>query len=268
MPAEVSNPIVSWCAILNGDAATLKTLASIFTGREHAQVITQEVPLEEEPRYVLHSTTFDGLRDHEIRPAASELLNKLNGAAMVSEGLQPVSLDGPVALLSDGTLERSRKVERTFHVPVESLATVSTAAPSQSPVEPEARRWLRLALTDGEVANALRYLARADNWSDLYKAFEVLEYSLGTRKLRRGKSQRSKKGGRKQITTRKWATKAEVDDLAGNINQHRHHGQPYVGGALSFDDARKLLRRIMRAWLEERHKAAGLPKVTPDTAAS
>jgi hypothetical protein len=48
------------------------------------------------------------------------------------------------------------------------------------------QRWLQAAQANDDVADLLRYIGSADNWYDLYKAFEMVEAIAGRLpKLRR-----------------------------------------------------------------------------------
>lgn len=224
---------------MNGDATTLKAWSAIFTDRAQALVIEEET-LDGPRRHHLHSASFDGLPDTEIRPAAIELLNNMNGAAMVSDGLRAVTLGDLVEVLADGTRAQLRKVTVDFQFGTEWLAAVSTGSKGP-PVEHDARRWLRLAMSDSNVSEALTYFIRSESWFDIYKAFEVIRADLGDEKAMA------------QVAN---TSVAKVKQLRQAANFYRHaRGVPKLAQPMHHPEAQALLRQVMRAWMAGKLKS-------------
>lgn len=103
--------------------------------------------------------------------------------------------------------------------------------------------WIALAQREEHVARALEIIGQEDvRWTDLYHLLEVVEADVGQLMFERG-----------------WATRAEMERFARTANSPAILGAAARHGAqrtepppnpMSYDDARSLIVRLVRAWLE------------------
>jgi len=84
---------------------------------------------------------------------------------------------------------------------------------------------------------ALEHFSRSDNGLDLYKCFGVIEADLRDRVV---------------IWPRGWATLAEITDLAATANYYLDPRVRRTPRLLSHEQARELIRRVLREWLKEK----------------
>jgi hypothetical protein len=98
-----------------------------------------------------------------------------------------------------------------------------------------------LNLSD-DLQAALRYYDMADNWYDLYKAYEAVlshYYPVGNKEKHR------KKGAEKMLVSLGF-TPQELSDLSQSPQPHRHYTTP-AQPVLTFQEAKALTRRIIEA---------------------
>jgi hypothetical protein len=135
--------------------------------------------------WVLRSELFDGLRDaNEVRGRALPLIEQLNGAQRISQEMQPVQFHGVGRVEPDGRLSITLFAEAHFNANAIFMAVAEQRdAQGNLIVSPprasEVQRWVQAAQANDDIADLLRYLASADNWYDVYKAFEVVEAMVG-----------------------------------------------------------------------------------------
>jgi hypothetical protein len=110
--------------------------------------------------------------------------------------------------------------------------------------------WVRLASEDPDVEDVLLVLGRAEiRWTDLYHALEVVFHDVGRRVHDDG-----------------WATRAEVIRFKQTANSraalgpdarhgHRRHEAP--ANPMDESDARELVFRVVRSWLNDKCAAGG-----------
>lgn len=108
-------------------------------------------------------------------------------------------------------------------------------------------KWLPLGMTKERVANVLRILESTTlDWVNLYRVFEIIRDDVG---------------GTKGITDAGWATRATLELFKRTANspsavglEARHGSQSTQPPAnpMSIKDARRLIDKIVRAWLRLR----------------
>jgi len=135
--------------------------------------------------WVLRSDLFDGLSDaEEVRGRALPLIEQLNGAQRIAQDGRPVRFNGVGHIDENGKL--SITVFAEGHAEANAIAiAVAEVRDAQGnlivapPQASEMQRWLQAAQANDDVADLLRYVGSADNWYDLYKAFEMAEAIAG-----------------------------------------------------------------------------------------
>ena len=97
-------------------------------------------------------------------------------------------------------------------------------------------QWFNLAQRDTNVADALRQFARSHEWFDIYKVYEIIRDDLGSKKL----------------NSKKFVGKTDLDLLRQTANYYRHARTARPSKPMTHNDARELIRRVLRHWLEEK----------------
>jgi hypothetical protein len=130
---------------------------------------------------VLRSELFDGRSDaEEVWGRALPLVEQLNGAQRISQEMQPVQCNGVGRVDSDGKLSiiqfataqfKGNAIALAFAEQRDAQGNLIISPPRSS----EMQRWVQAAQVNDDIADLLGYLASADNWYDVYKAFEVVE---------------------------------------------------------------------------------------------
>jgi hypothetical protein len=238
--------IKTWMLELEGRLSVLQTWDTVFDAPE-ARVDRHQIG-DEEPRYFLESSSFDGLRDVEIQTKAHELLTLMNAVAKIDYRGHQVALGRvPVMVFSDGTRERTKVVTVDFALPMEFVATVSTGAVHRPAMSSE-QRWLQIAQRDGGVADALSHFVESDDWFAIYKTGEVIEDAVG-----------GGKRGRKAVDGKGWLPKGSFANLMRTANHFRHSDRgrlsaryPLPPNPPSIDEARSSMRTVLRRWIEQR----------------
>jgi hypothetical protein len=248
------NHIVTWTVRLEGHPFDLSMWEQLFHQREEAHVTSETGP-DGQPEYHLRSSQFSGIKDtQEVQAIAVGLVSKMSGAVKILDPGEPVRLGPFVSWHADG--KRGTVVHLASGQMRIKAFTSAVAIGSVSPTPPrpsEADVWMTLADADDDVADALRHFARSDDWLDFYKTLEVLERDLCRR------STPQMRNGRELIRQRGWATRDELRELGMTMDFYRHHGRPRPEPLLTSDQARDLLRRILRCWLEEKQGNAPRP---------
>jgi hypothetical protein len=135
--------------------------------------------------WVLRSELFDGLSNaEEVWGRALPLVEQLNGAQRISRQMQSVQCNGVGRVDSDGKLSITQFAGAHFKGNAMFMAVLEQGdAQGNLIVSPprvsEVQRWVQEAQANDDIADLLRYLASADNWYDIYKAFEVVEAMVG-----------------------------------------------------------------------------------------
>jgi hypothetical protein len=101
------------------------------------------------------------------------------------------------------------------------------------------------ALGSEEARQALRFL-KAGDWASLYKALETVAHDAG---------------GEKNTVDRGWATKDEIHRFKGTANnfnaigaeaRHAQRGRETPRRTMSFEEAKRLIGRVIEAWLKSK----------------
>jgi hypothetical protein len=233
---------VSWKAWLDGHAFDLETLSELF--REGDPLIAQD-PSDE---YYLESSALQDPNGQPDPNAAETLVKRINGVARaVDQGFRPVHLKGRYTapdgttsvVISADTVEARSKVR--------AIATVLRKGVPVPAPPPKGPRYVKLAEQDPDVADVLRVLGQpgALDWYDTYKVWEIVEHAVG---------------GWRQVETRGWATKADIDRLTASANHPgisgddaRHARMPGTPGpnrTMTINEADALVRRLVTNWIE------------------
>jgi hypothetical protein len=233
----ISSPIESWAVVLDGEEVDLSIWESLFKDRSVA-LILRESSGDGRIWYCLHSSRLDGVENaQDILSVATALVERMNGAVNVWSSGKPVTVGNTIIPIHTGGERGTALTFMSVHISARStmIATLSGGTLGSS----DAEAWLSVADGDNACGDALVHFGRMDGWFDLYKVLEVIEVDVG---------------GRGEISQRCWATRKEVNDLGETANHYRH-ARSRSKAILAFSEARDLMARIMRQWLEEKRRS-------------
>jgi hypothetical protein len=139
--------------------------------------------METEGKLVLRSTVLDpAATSSEAYELAEGLMEHVNGALAISHhNAEVVRVEAVAEIMSDGA-SRRHVVQAAGTAKARSKAGAVGVAigrdgkpmPPPPPERSNAQRWLSIAAEDDLLADALTYVARGDDWFDIYKALECL----------------------------------------------------------------------------------------------
>lgn len=196
-------------------------------------------------RYRLHDESLGDSDDADsVRAALRRTLMRINAVARLQLGndhddvrLGPLGSanDGGVVTWHDSGTLVSRARSSAKATIVGPAGEIIPPPPSLLPVQ------LQLATSDPTVDDALYFLQRADpDWVELYKAYEIVRADVG------------------KIEDHSWASKRELSRFTGTANhpnaagrtaRHARMSTPALPDPMTLQDARALIRRVVRAWI-------------------
>jgi hypothetical protein len=226
------NQIVSWAFLLRGHPSDLSLVHEMFHGVADMQIE------REGSNYRLRSSRFNvPATAEEARSLAEEIIGEMNGAIKAFFPSREIILVGNTfGCRRDGSFlyYQENRVAMRSEVSLSMTVNGNPIPPQPPPLEPT--QWFNLAQRDTNVADALRQFARSDEWFDIYKVYEIIRDDLGSKKL----------------NSKKLASKTELDLLRQTANYYRHARTARPSKPMTHDDARELIRRVLRHWLEEK----------------
>lgn len=230
-----------WKAWLDGHSFDLETLGGLFS--EGDPLVAQD-PAN---GYYVEYSALGGSDGQPDTSAAEALVKRMNGVGRASDqSYRPVSLKGRYTT-PDGTtnvVTLAGAAEARVRAQAGMILINGVPVP-QSP--PKGPRYMKLAEQDPNVADILRVLGQPEplDWYDIYKAWEILEHAVG---------------GWRQVETRGWASKADINRLTASANhpgisgdEARHarmQGTPGSDQTMTIREADGLVRRLVANWIE------------------
>lgn len=163
---------MSWKARLRGHSFDLDTLTDMFREGEPT------VGADDDCHY-LRSSTFDGLTDvSAVKERAVELLDYMNGIARVLDpSYRNVELTGAFDG-EDGRAVVIGAASASARTRAQAVGVVVGGEP-QSPALPRGPKYVELAESDPDVAEAVGYIASGLDPARLYKVFEIIRHDVG-----------------------------------------------------------------------------------------
>ena len=232
-----------WEVVLAGDAADLRSLSSSFADGDPAI-------LERDGEYVFRWSVLDGLSDvAQVKATADEQIARLSGSASLILGaIEPIKVAQVILVSDDG----SRSIygfpdpvvwNFRMSVPTVQIRKADGTVKIHRPADP-VKAWLAVAESSEDVARALRLSeGREHDWVELYRLLEIVEASVT----------------RKGITDAGWATMSQLKrfchtanslEAAGDAARHGREQKPPPQRPMTLNDARELIRRVVRQWLD------------------
>ena len=233
-----------WEIVLAGDDADLRSLSESFAGGDPSI-------LERDGKYLFRWSVLDELSETQVKAVADEQIARLSGSASLTLGaIKPIKV-AEVSLVSD---DGSRNI---FGFPDPVVVTIRTSVPTVQirradgteeiyrPADP-AKAWLAAAESSDDMTRALRLSeGKEHDWRELSYLLEIVEDSVG----------------RKEITDAGWATKGQLErfrgtanssypEAAGDAARHGHRRWEPPRRPMPLNDARELIRRVVRQWID------------------
>ena len=235
-----------WKIVLAGDDADLRSLSESFADGDPAI-------LERDGEYLFCWSVLDRLSDAtRVKANADEQIARLSGIASLLLGaIEPIKVAQVILISDDGS--------RDIHVSPDPVgwafrASVPTVQIGRADATKEIRpadpgsAWLAAAKTSDDVARVLRLsVGREHDWVELYRILEIVKASVGR--------------NRTTITDAGWVTKRQLarfrrtanspdPKAAGDAARHGHSKDPPPPRPMTLNDARDLIRRVVRQWLD------------------
>lgn len=183
--------------------------------------------------YLLKARGFDPCTTtQEVREVAIPMMRILNALAAVYSGTSLVRFDTVVQVMPDGTFRRHLSIQASGGMMRMrgSAVVVATGSRSFTPQETFVQK-ANTAAT-GDLRAALEHFERADNWHDLYKAFEAIEDHVGDRDKMRMLG----------------VTRRDINDFALSAQLARHHRPNGVPSrVLTLSEGREFVAKLIRA---------------------
>lgn len=234
-----------WWVELEGEESYLRDLAMSFNGPRLRVV-------EEGDAFYATASEFATLTlPDDVRERARELVAIACGSVELELGrfrpprvVAAIKVDGGGAKQHFVTVSSELRFRSEIHGRVErTLSDGSIEVVDLLPNSPRPEEWLKLALADSEIADALAILGREDlRWHDLFHVYEIVKDEAGDGIFANG-----------------WATKAAVERFTQTSNSRRAIGREARHGhdrfaapkqPMDLAEARKLVVTIVRGWLE------------------
>ena len=235
-----------WEIVLGGDDADLRSLSESFSDSDPKI-------LEQDGKYLFCWSVLDGLSDAtQVKAVADEQIARLSGSASLTLGaIEPIEVTQGILVGDDGS--------RTIHVFTDLAVIFRASDPTlrigradgteeiHRPAD-RARVWQTAAESSEDVARVLRLSAgREHDWVELYRILEIVKASIG----RNGTT----------ITDAGWATRGQLErfsrtanspdpEAAGDAARHGHSKEQPPPRPMILNDARELIRQVVRQWLD------------------
>jgi hypothetical protein len=169
---------------------------------------------------------------NEVRDTAIPLVRILNALMAVHNQTKTVEFSIVVEQQSDGNFKRHfyMKAEAGEYRIRGSAVGLSIGGAARQPKKTFVQDALGLA--SGNLLEALEHFSRADNWHDLYKAFEAITAHWG---------------GRPAIQAHGFSRR-DIDDFAMSAQPARHHKATSTPShILSLAEGQQFVRKLLRA---------------------
>ena len=234
-----------WEIVLSGDDSNLKALSESFADGDPAI-------LERDGEYLFRWSVLDGLSDvAQVKAAADEQIAWLSGAASLTLGaIEPIEATQVISTNDDGSCNirvPAGDVNWNFRtsMPTVQIGRADGTEEIHRPAD-SAEAWLAAAESSEDVARVLRLSkGREHDWRELSYLLEIVEDSVD----------------RKEITNAGWATRGQLDRFrrtannpdpkaAGDAARHGHRRWDPPRHPMTLNDARELIRQVVRQWLD------------------
>lgn len=235
---------MKWEVQLNGDTFDLKELSKSLIDDELRVV-------EKKGQYFLESNRFEDLTNsEEVASLAADILKVLTGAVRLSlGGRTPLHVANTARVRPDGARDVFVTLSDSIHVRATIGVEITRSDGKKEVIHPahSVPGWIKLGLTDQNIAKALRLLGTDEhNWVSLYRLYEVIEEDVGD--LRK-------------IVNNGWATNTSIKrfkhtaNSPGAVGDDSRHGKESTtppSDPMDIGEARALVEVILHNWLRSK----------------
>jgi len=195
-------------------------------------------------RYYLRAEAFANVAESsDVERAAEEIVGVLNGAARVEHGnSREVRVDASTRVNADGRIENFVSLAATITGRSRLTVTLSTGRKSQE-VQSVAARVAENALQGDDRVRALTIFGRDGlDWRDLFYIVEIAEAALGGALYADGTVSGAE--------IRRFTHTAQSPTVLGEKARHGHERTEPPTKPMPFDEARSLVGRVLKVWLD------------------
>ncbi|MCF6153178.1 MAG: hypothetical protein E3K38_12990 [Candidatus Kuenenia stuttgartiensis] len=236
--------MVKWEVQLSGDALDLKELSKSLVDDE-LRVLGRD------GQYFLESNRFESLiNSKEVASLAADILKVLTGAVRLSiGGRTPLQVVNTAMISPDGCKDVFVTVSDRVHVRATMSIEIARSDGTKEVFHPahSIPLWIKVALTDQNVAKALRLFGTDEhNWVSLYRLYEVIVGDIGDSE---------------KIVSKGWATKSSIrrfkrtansPSAVGDDSRHGKESSTPPPDPLDIGEAKALVEFILHNWLRSK----------------
>lgn len=235
---------MKWEVQINGDAFDLKELSKSLIDDELRVV-------EKKRKYFLESNRFEDLTNsEEVASLAADILKVLTGAVRLSlGGRTPLHVANTARVRPDGGRDVFVTLSDSIHVRATIGVEITRSDGKKEVIHPahSVPGWIKLGLTDQNIAKALRLLGTDEhNWVSLYRLYEVIKEDVG---------------GQRKIVNNGWATNTSINRFkhtanspgaVGDDSRHGNESTTPPSDPMDIGEARALVEIILHNWLRSK----------------
>jgi hypothetical protein len=242
-----NNETVGWGIHIEGPDFDLQTCVELMPRNFDPWV--EEFPHGDQKIYVLRSAELDNCSSAiEVHMKTQDLGYRFKGALAALYGIGPINTREVLQLFSGGSWTPHYFAQANMTVPMARVRGAGTVtSPDGSIKQHEVREspLQRLMNNDArEVKEALMFLSRADNWFDIYKAWEVMKCNY---------SNDSKTPEHKLKDDAGFGD--DFKRFTGTANYWRHYKDDLPEHPMEISEARAFAFKLFRFWLDSPNRA-------------
>ena len=199
-----------WAVSITGDPADLHLWETALQAPSDPWVVKRDH--QNECITLLRSRYFGPANTHEeVHDRAANLITPLNGAMRIFCNTKPVWINGTWEYKSSGSVVYRRFPERHGSLP--GVSAFAAAGHLAAPPASKPQTWTKLSESNLTVNELLHHMGSANDWLNLYKAYECLLQLFSEEDLK----------------AKGWATGKDLELFRRNANYyHRHRYQPDI----------------------------------------
>ena len=227
-----------WFVQLKGHQFDLEALAEFLRSG------SIKVSREEDEQWYVSGPVFGGLEDSSaVRERGIEMVEVLNGTGALF-GIQNISIGSNVFEVTDAGVRKNMVLVVdgiTVRDRVKAVVLGSDGKPKENENVSAFQRILELGRTDRRVWDALHFLALRQNWTNLYKVFEIVRDDVGKQVYDLVDTKRLKT----------FKATAQCRGLLGDEARHASQTLREPSNPVSLEEARQLIRQLVENWLRK-----------------
>ena len=201
--------------------------------------------VEEDDSFYLTSGHFSDLVDaHDVMKMATDLLETINSILrLYCIPLGAISIGNSTHSIEDGQREGFTFLEGEFDARTVEYSIEAFHNELDIDHDPlSLGNWFSLSISNEAVRDALHFF-HLDNWSSLYKVYEIVKDDIG------GEGRIVELGWASRTQLREFRQTSQSVDVLSDEARHGIRKYPPPSSPTTLTDARNLIRLILRRWL-------------------